>query len=164
MVRVTNSWASDLRSIPGWVFEFLLIVFYWIHLVRGELWKNWNVSNWTLSQKAIQTISTNSLFVARQNSPITSIDTEVILSPWKEFADTLLVIGPKEMIWIICFGQTGKCVLCIEASVQNFGVNCVRLIEAVDWTFLLYLTQISADLWVNWFQSCLKINRAWPFF
>ena len=51
----------------------------------------------------IQTISTNSLFVARQNSPITSIDTEVILSSWKELADALLVIGSKEMIWIICF-------------------------------------------------------------
>ena len=41
----------------------------------------------------IQTIPYNSLFVARQNPPITSIDTEVILSSWREwcrpFADWL---------------------------------------------------------------------------
>ena len=42
-------------------------------------------------------------FRCRQNSQITSIDTEVILSSWKEFAAALLVIGSKEMIWIICF-------------------------------------------------------------
>ena len=32
-----------------------------------------------------------------------SIDTEIILNSWKVFADVLLAIGSKEMIWIICF-------------------------------------------------------------
>ena len=45
----------------------------------------------------------NSLFVSHQNSPITSIDTEFILSSWKEFADYLLLIGSKEIMWIFCF-------------------------------------------------------------
>ena len=52
---------------------------------------------------SIQTILTNSLFVVRQNSPITSIDTEFMRSSWKEFADDLLLIGLKEMIWIFSF-------------------------------------------------------------
>ena len=33
--------------------------------------------------------------------------------------------------------------------VANVRINCARLVEAVDWSFLLYLTQISADLRVN---------------
>ena len=39
-----------------------------------------------------------------KNSPITSTDTEVILTSWKEFANDPLLIGWKEMIWILCFG------------------------------------------------------------
>ena len=51
----------------------------------------------------IQEILTNSLFIARQNSSITSIDTEFKPSSWKEFADYFLLIDWEEMIWIFCF-------------------------------------------------------------
>ena len=51
----------------------------------------------------IQTIPYNSLFVARQNAPVTSIDTNVILSSWIEFDAGLLFIGQEEMIWFLCF-------------------------------------------------------------
>ena len=37
-----------------------------------------------MKYETIQAILTNSLFIARQNSPITSIDTEFILRSWKE--------------------------------------------------------------------------------
>ena len=39
-----------------------------------------NIWEYKGGNKAIQAILTNSLFVARQNSPITSIDTAFILS------------------------------------------------------------------------------------
>ena len=63
----------------------------------------------------VQAILTNSLFAARQNSPITSINTEFILSSWKEFADDFLLIGREEMIWILFWKG-----LCIPAEDVTF--------------------------------------------
>ena len=75
-----------------------------------------------MALESIQTISTNSLFVARQNSPIISIDTEVIPSSWKEFADALLVIGSKEMIWIICFDKS-------IAVIETWALSAVVMLK-----------------------------------
>ena len=43
MINVPDSLASDLGSIPGQAYNFLSILFSWIHLIRQELWKNWDI-------------------------------------------------------------------------------------------------------------------------
>ena len=39
MVRMADGLVSDLGSIIGQVYEFFVIVFCWIRLIRRELWK-----------------------------------------------------------------------------------------------------------------------------
>ena len=53
-----------------------------------------------------QTIWINSLIIARQNVPITFIDSETTLSEWIDIGARLLLIGSKEIIWIVSFDTT----------------------------------------------------------
>ena len=53
----------------------------------------------TWSYGTIQVLSYNSLVIARQNVPITSILTNCTLGSWKDFDVDFSVIGSKEMIW-----------------------------------------------------------------
>ena len=48
----------------------------------------------------IQVVWYDSLVVARQNVPITSILTDFISGSWKDFDGALSLIGSKEIIWI----------------------------------------------------------------
>ena len=82
---------------------------------------------------AIKTFPYNSLLVARQNAPITSINTEVILSSWKGFDAGLLLIGSKEMIWFVCFGMSRKKQLksWTERLDSNFTLNEEQKIENI---------------------------------
>ena len=52
---------------------------------------------------ASQTMWFNSLVVARQNVPITSIHSETTLSKWIDFGAHILLIGSKEIIEIVSF-------------------------------------------------------------
>ena len=52
---------------------------------------------------SIQVLSYNSLVVAYQNVPITSILTNYTLGSWKDFDVDLSLIGSKEIIWKICY-------------------------------------------------------------
>ena len=53
--------------------------------------------------KPIQVLSYNSLVIARQNVPITSILTNCTLGSWQDFDFNLSLIDSKEMIWKTCF-------------------------------------------------------------
>ena len=53
--------------------------------------------------RAIQVLSDNSLVVADQNVPITSILTNCTLGSWKDFDVDLSLIGSKEVIWKTCY-------------------------------------------------------------
>ena len=48
----------------------------------------------------------NSLVVARQNVPITFIHSETTLSYWIDFGARFLLIGSREIIWIVSFETT----------------------------------------------------------
>ena len=53
--------------------------------------------------RAIQVLQYNSLVVAHQNVPITSVLTNCTLGSWKDFDVDLSLIGSNEMIWKTCF-------------------------------------------------------------
>ena len=54
-----------------------------------------------------QTMWINSLVVARQNVPITFIHSETTSSYWIDFDVCFLLIGSREIIWIVSFVKTG---------------------------------------------------------
>ena len=104
----------------------------------------------------IQTIPTNSIFVARQNSPITFIDTEFLLSSWKEFAEDLLLIGSKEMIWILCFDLL-EWPLIVRRYVQNWTGNK----NAFQWNaYHRLVDHIPACTGQGFFPACTRQGGA----
>ena len=48
----------------------------------------------------------NSLNIARQNAPITFTNSETTLSQWIDVGARLLLIGSKEIIWIVSFNSS----------------------------------------------------------
>ena len=76
------------------------------------------VINTNPSYSPIQVLSYNSLVVARQNVPITSILTNCTLDSWKDFDVDLSLIASKEITWKTCFASNRNSNLKIE-------LNCV---------------------------------------
>ena len=63
----------------------------------------------TFLMSSIQVLSYDSLVVALQNVPITSILTNHTLGSWRGFDVNLSLIGSKEMIWKTCYGNMNSC-------------------------------------------------------
>ena len=103
----------------------LMRLWSWAKFMFHDSCHTYTEVNFSKSFRTIQVLAYNSLVVARQNVPITSILTNCTLGSWKDFDVDLSLIGPKK--WY------GKPVSIFTTFSKQSDMILTRHLQTLEW-------------------------------